>query len=82
MYSFSTKGIHSKRIKITANGRRIPLLILRPINEPSNVPGVMWIHGGGYMTGMKEMAYIGRAADLVRNHGAVVIAPGYLLLLQ
>jgi hypothetical protein len=31
------------------------------------------IHGGGYMTGFKEMAYIGRAADLVRNHGAVVI---------
>ena len=81
MYSFSTKGIHSKRIKITANGRRIPLLILRPINEPSNAPGVMWIHGGGYMTGMKEMAYIGRAADRVRNHGAVVIAPGYHLSL-
>ena len=38
-------------------------------------------HGGGYMTGMKEMAYIGRAADLVRNHGAVVIAPGYHLSL-
>ena len=31
------------------------------------------------MTGVKEMAYIGRAADLVRNHGAVVIAPGYHL---
>jgi acetyl esterase/lipase len=41
----------------------------------------MWIHGGGYMTGMKEMAYVGRAADLVREHGAVVVAPGYHLSL-
>jgi len=63
MYSFSTKGICSKRIKIEANGRRIPLLVLKPESEPVNAPGVMWIHGGGYMTGMKEMAYIGRAAD-------------------
>ena len=81
MYSFSTKGIRSKKIKIEANGSKIKLLVLKPISEPVNAPGVMWIHGGGYMTGMKEMAYIGRAADLVRNHGAVVIAPGYHLSL-
>ena len=81
MYSFSTKGIRSERIRIEANGRKITLLILKPKSEPVNAPGVMWIHGGGYMTGMKEMAYIGRAADLVRNHGAVVIAPGYRLSL-
>ena len=81
MYSFSTKGIRSKRIHIEANELRIPLLILKPLSGPENAPGVMWIHGGGYMTGMKELAYIGRAADLVRNHGAVVIAPGYHLSL-
>ena len=81
MYKFNTKGIRSKRIAIKVNGRRVPLLIMKPIHEPKDAPGVMWIHGGGYMTGMKEMAYIGRAADLVRNHGAVVIAPGYHLSL-
>jgi acetyl esterase/lipase len=75
------KGIRSKRISIKVDGLRVPLLILKPLNEPQNAPGVLWIHGGGYMTGMKEMAYIGRAADLVRNHGAVVIAPGYHLSL-
>ncbi|MBR6403465.1 MAG: alpha/beta hydrolase [Eubacterium sp.] len=81
MYNLSTKRIRSKRIAINVNGRRIPILILKPLSEPKNAPGVMWIHGGGYMTGMKEMAYIGRAADLVRNHGAVVISPGYRLSL-
>ena len=81
MYKFSTKGIRSKKISIKVKGLRVPLLIMKPIDEPKNAPGVMWIHGGGYMTGIKEMAYIGRAADLVRNHGAVVIAPGYHLSL-
>ncbi len=81
MYRFNTKGIRSKRTSIRVNGLRVPLLILQPISKPKNAPGVLWIHGGGYMTGMKEMAYIGRAADLVRNHGAVVIAPGYHLSL-
>ena len=44
-------------------------------------PGVLWSHGGGYATGMKEMVYMGRAVDLVRNHGAVVVSPGYHLSL-
>ena len=81
MSQINIKGICSKRISIKVNGLRVPILILKPLSEPHNAPGVMWIHGGGYMTGMKEMAYIGRAADLVVNHGAVVVAPGYHLSL-
>ena len=71
MFRISTRGIRSRRIRIQANGVKIPLLILTPEEAPANAPGVLWIHGGGHMTGMKEMVYIGRAADLVRNHGAV-----------
>lgn len=82
MYSLCTKGVRSQRIAIRVKGITIPLLILKTLNEPKNAPGVLWIHGGGYMTGMKEMAYIGRAVDLVRNHGAVVISPGYHLSLM
>jgi acetyl esterase/lipase len=81
MYRIRTDGIRSRRIYIRANGLRVPLLILQPKEKPVNAPGVLWIHGGGYMTGMKEMAYMGRAADLVREHGAVVVAPGYHLSL-
>jgi len=79
MLSFSKKGIRTRKIYIKVNGLRMPVLILKPMTEPVNATGVMWIHGGGYVTGMKEMAYMGRAADLVRNHGAVVIVPGYHL---
>ena len=58
---------------------RMPALVLMPKVRKSGVPGVLWIHGGGYMTGMKEMVYMSRAVDLVRDHGAVVLSPGYRL---
>lgn len=54
------------------------LLILRPKNA-SGVPGILWLHGGGYATGMPEMVYFTRAKALAKKFGAVVIAPGYRL---
>ena len=44
----------------------VPALVLRPADrEPVGI-GLMWIHGGGFITGMKEMVYMSRAADLVK----------------
>lgn len=43
---------------------------------------VLWLHGGGYIAGMKEMVYMSRAVDLVKKFGVMVIAPGYRLALQ
>ena len=61
---------------------RVPTLILRPANKtPINV-GLLWIHGGGYITGMKEMVYMSRAADLVKKYGITVVSPGYRLAWQ
>ena len=81
MISLNMKGIRRETVYIKVMGRRVPLLILKPHHQTGNAAGVLWFHGGGYMTGMKEMAYFGRAADLVRRHGAVVVAPGYHLSL-
>ncbi len=69
------KDIQVRKVRIG----RIPALILMPKAKRNNVPGILWIHGGGYMTGMKEMVYMSRAVDLVRSHGAVVLSPGYRL---
>ena len=60
----------------------VPALVLRPETQRSNPPGVLWIHGGGYFLGMKEMVYMGRAMDLVTLFGAVVVSPGYRLAWQ
>ena len=58
---------------------RVPVLILRPTQPAAGKPGVLWIHGGGYLTGMKEMVYMSRAADLVKKFGVTVVSPGYRL---
>ena len=59
-------------------GRHVPLLILKPVGAKGGA-AVLWIHGGGYMTGMKEMALFSRGMDLARRFGAVVVSPGYRL---
>ena len=58
---------------------RVPALVIRPKRPTKGAPGILWIHGGGYILGMKEMVYMSRAMDLVKKFGAVVVAPGYRL---
>ena len=65
----------------TARGS-IPALLLSPRTAPADAAGVLWLHGGGYAVGMKEMVHMSRAVGLVKRFGAVVLAPGYRLSLQ
>lgn len=77
-----SKYYTSEKISIDSDGTRLGLLVLRPtVNaQPrAKTPGILWIHGGGYVTGMKEMIYMSRAVALVRKYGAVVVTPGYRL---
>ena len=76
------KGISVRKIKAACNDRRLSLLVLSPESGAKNAPGVLWIHGGGYITGMKEMVFMSRAVDLVTKFGAVVVAPDYRLALR
>lgn len=69
------KTIREQRIRIGG----VPTLLLRPASVPSVRVGLLWIHGGGYFTGMKEMVYMGRAVDLVKKYGVTVLSPGYRL---
>ena len=69
------KDVRVQKIRIC----RVPTLILRPANRHSIPVSILWIHGGGYITGMKEMVYMSRAVDLVRKYGVTVYSPGYRL---
>ncbi len=69
----------SKKI-IDSNGRKIKLLILTPKRTCNTKPPcVLWLHGGGYATGMAEMVFFTRAKALAKKYGAVVVAPSYTL---
>lgn len=77
------KDIKCKKIKIPRrDGKMMSVLILSPKDKDIrgvHAPGVLWIHGGGYIVGTKEMVHMSRAVDLVKRYGAVVISPGYRL---
>lgn len=73
-YKYKTKTVY-----IPAGKEKLKLLILVPQNENTKRTGILWIHGGGYITGMAEMVYMSRAKDLVCKYGAVVVAPEYRL---
>ena len=75
------KGYTVRKTEVQSGGRNVKLLILRPTNAKprEKTPGVLWIHGGGYVTGMAEMIYMSRALNLVRKYGAVVVTPEYTL---
>ena len=67
---------------IPSRGGEMKLLILRPTanRKPQDqTPGILWIHGGGYVTGMAGMIYMSRAIGLVKKFGAVVVTPEYRL---
>ena len=79
------KYYKTEKIKIPSTGRDIKLLIIKPLKNAKakeKTPGVLWIHGGGFATGMAEMVYITRAISLVKKYGAVVIAPDYRLSIE
>lgn len=76
------KGYVVKKAVIQSGGQPLRLLILQPAGHAQpreKTPGILWIHGGGYATGMAGMVYMSRALNLVKRYGAVVVAPEYRL---
>ncbi len=72
------KGVIEEILTIPYGNKQLKLLIVKPEKHIKS-PGVLWIHGGGYATGMPRMVYMSRAIDLVTEGGAVVISPAYSL---
>ena len=71
---------HSSHCKIQADGHKVRLLILRPsVLHEEKVPGVLWIHGGGYQSGSSRDVYLTRALSLVVKFGTILVAPDYRL---
>lgn len=76
------KDIAVSTIRIPTAIGSIPALVLSPKAGTKNAAGILWIHGGGYIAGIKEMVHMSRAIDLVKRFGAVVVSPGYRLAIQ
>lgn len=79
----SLAGVHSQEIRVPRSDGGSTIRV-RVMSSPAKnrrdraVPGVLWIHGGGYAIGVPEMdSRVHRM--LVQEYGYVVIAPDYRL---
>ena len=72
--------LKSETIRIPCASGKRRLVILSPKEESGLLPGILWIHGGGYITGMAEMVHAGCGKLLAEEFGAVVCSPDYALM--
>jgi len=71
-----------KNVRIPGAKGKLRCLIIRPKKALPPGPGILWIHGGGYLTGMPDMALFSRAKALAQRFGCTVVAPAYGLSLR
>ncbi len=60
------------------DGSPLRLLVVRPAVPRTAVPGVLWIHGGGYATGIPEQSRA-TVERLIAATNCVVVLPDYRL---
>jgi acetyl esterase/lipase len=63
------------------DGSKLRICIFKPLKPKENVPGVLWLHGGGYALGFPEQAN-GMAKRLIEVSDCIVIAPDYRLSVE
>lgn len=64
-----------------ADGSQLRICIYSPNEPKQNVPGLLWLHGGGYVIGTPEQDEI-FIKRFITASGCVVVAPDYTLSLD
>lgn len=73
-----TKGVDMEEIYIEReDGTSLRLCVYTPEERKENVPGLLWIHGGGYGLGTPEQDF-SFIETFVSESGCVLVAPDYL----
>jgi len=63
------------------DGSKLRIVIYKPLEFKDNVPGVMWIHGGAFATGIPELIEP-YARMMIKESNCVVVSPDYRLSLE
>ena len=72
-----TKNITREVKYITReDGSQLRICVYSPENKKENVPGLLWIHGGGYGLGCPEQDFQ-FIQDFIDASGCVIVAPDY-----
>lgn len=70
-----------KWIPRSNDGSELRIRIYRPLEPKANIPGVLWLHGGGYAMGTPEMS-AETYKRLIARSECVIIAPDYRLSIE
>ena len=73
------KGLKSRTVSIDTGAGSMRMIVLEPKESGAPVPGILWIHGGGYMTGGIYMVHVSCGKMLAERYGAMVVSPDYRL---
>lgn len=68
-----------EKVKIDVSGNRMECIVLKPEERKESSPGILWIHGGGYVLGMAGMVHMSCGKLLAKKYGAIVVSPEYRL---
>jgi acetyl esterase/lipase len=63
------------------DGSRLRVRIYRPPGQRHELPGVLWMHGGGYSSGVPEMNGA-RFKEFIDLRAAVIVSPDYRLSIE
>ena len=66
-----------RKLLIDTPQGRLRCIMLSPRDQSTSLPGILWIHGGGYIGGTAAMVHVTKGKLLAKKYGAVVIAPAY-----
>lgn len=69
--------LHRETRRIDTSAGKMKMLLLRPDKGRELRPGLLWIHGGGYVMGFPAMVYLTMGRALGKHLGAVVLSPDY-----
>ena len=73
------EGFHSEERYIkSSEGHEIRIRIFKPHNAESELPAMLYTHGGGYLSGFPEQA-LKIIQDFMETRDVVVVAPAYRL---
>ena len=73
------RSLSSRVVRISTEAGMMRMRVLQPKESGGTVPGILWIHGGGYMLGGAYMVDMSCGKMLAEEYGAVVVCPNYRL---
>lgn len=79
----NVKGLDCSEVQVPGRDGQIQIRtrIYRPQNQKGKLPAMLYIHGGGYISGTPEMS-AGEMNKFIQKRPCVVISPDYRLALE